>query len=53
MEIVYRPGGTNQNADGLSRQAWDDDDLDTDVNLPKEGEMSGSFPDGQRVCPEL
>ena len=51
MEIAYRPGSTNQNADGLSRQAWDKDDLDTDVNLLKEGEMSGSFPDGQRVCP--
>ena len=46
MEIVYRPGTTNQNADGLSRQAWDEDDLDTDVNLPKQGEMSWSFPDG-------
>ncbi len=25
MNIIYRPGSSNQNADGLSRQAWSDE----------------------------
>ncbi len=25
MNIIYRPGSSNQNADGVSRQAWSDE----------------------------
>ncbi len=28
LDIRYRPGKTNGNADGLSRQDWDEDELD-------------------------
>ena len=37
FEIKYHPGKQNENADALSRQAWDDD-----FNLEKGGEVSGS-----------
>ena len=29
MQIVYRPGKSNGNADGLSRQDWDDEEDST------------------------
>ena len=36
-EVRHRPGTSNGNADGLSRQVWSDED-----SLLKEGRMSGS-----------
>ena len=56
MEIKYRPGVINQNADGLSRQAWEDNDeghmdksedggekdQEEKDNRVKTGEMSGN-----------
>ena len=58
MEIKYRPGVINQNADGLSRQAWEENDeghmdkskdggekdQDEKDNRVKTGEMSGNVP---------
>ena len=44
FEVIYRPGVKHQNADGLSRQAWpEDEENDPEPGvLLKEGEMSGS-----------
>jgi len=39
MKITYRPGIKNQNADGLSRQAWTSSAAD--VGSLERGEMSG------------
>ena len=58
MEIKYRPGVFNQNSDGLSRQAWEDNDeghmdksedggekdQEEKDNRVKTGEMSGNVP---------
>ena len=64
VTIMYRPGITNQNADGLSRQVWQEDKVErTDLmmkiikvkmrltNLLKRGEMSGKAPDSGNVPP--
>ena len=55
MTVKYRLGITNQNADGLSRQAWHDIEENMDKfegrewndqedNSLKKGEMSGKAP---------
>ena len=39
FEILHRPGEKHQNADGLSRQAWEIEDMMESSNfIPKEGE---------------
>ena len=41
FEILHRPGEKHQNADGLSRQAWEIEDMMESSNfIPKEGEGS-------------
>ena len=42
FEISHRAGASHQNADGLSRQAWPDDDTPEPRFCLKKGEMSGS-----------
>ena len=37
FEISHRAGASHQNADGLSRQAWPDDDTPEPLVLPQEG----------------
>ena len=48
FEVIHRSGVTHQNADGLSRQEWEDDSTDgtTSQTLPlaREGEMLGVEP---------
>ena len=41
MAIKYRPGSINQNADGLSRQAWNENEMDHHLKME---EMSGNAP---------
>ena len=45
FEIKYRPGKQNENADALSRQAWDDD-----FNLDKGGRCQDHPDTIQNVC---
>jgi len=49
--VKYRPGKQHQNADGLSRQAWAEQDRTqmTMCGLQKEGEMSGFNLTGSRT----
>ena len=48
-DITYRPGSVNQNADGLSRQSWDDQ-----PPAPQgEGSVRDDSPDQDHVLYEL
>ena len=51
LQAIYRPGYMNGNADGLSRQDWDDTEWNSDgTGVKRESTFSGGHPVFRRSC---